>query len=191
MIYIIFDLEATCDERGKQNFKNETIEIGAIKFNNDFKEDFFQSFVRPIFTPMTEFCMNLTGITEEDVKHAPQFPTVLRNFREWAFNNNEKDVVFCSWGFYDRNQIVLDAERHKVPVEEYIFIVDNHVSLKHEYPNIFKKEKIRKKGIGLGKALKKSGMEFRGNQHRALDDAYNIGRIFIKHYQDWGCFMKR
>lgn len=182
MIYIIFDLEATCDTKERQNFENETIEIGAIKFNGDFKEDFFQMLIKPKFTPMTYFCEKLTGITEFQVMIANTFPDVIKMFEEWALKYNTGNVLFCSWGFYDKKQIIKDCARHHLSDK---FLSENHVSLKHEFPKIYKQSKLPKRGIGLKEALKKSGLEYRGRHHRALDDAYNISRIFLQYYDEW------
>ena len=47
MKYIIFDLEATCWE-GRSTFQNETIEIGAVAYNDHAEYiNEFQAFIRP------------------------------------------------------------------------------------------------------------------------------------------------
>ena len=56
---------------------------------------------------------------------------------------------------------------------KYPFI--NHRSLKHEFA-----KKRRIKPVGLKKACEICGIEFGGTHHRALDDARNIAKIFIK-----------
>ncbi len=35
-------------------------------------------------------------------------------------------------------------------------------------------------GTGMEKALAEYGMEFEGTQHRAKDDAFNLGRLVLK-----------
>ena len=83
MNYIVFDLEATC-EKDSKNFQNEIIEIGAVKLNDGYEiTDEFSSFVKPIVNPiLTDFCMNLTSITQSDVDTARKFPDVLDAFLE-------------------------------------------------------------------------------------------------------------
>jgi len=67
--YIIFDLEATCEDRSINPYwDNETIEIGAVKINNNEIIDSISIFIKPIENPiLTNFCKNLTHISQEDV----------------------------------------------------------------------------------------------------------------------------
>lgn len=57
MRFIIFDLEATCDEN-TSNFDNEIIEIGAVQFEDKIRVGSFQSYVHPKVNPiLTPFCI--------------------------------------------------------------------------------------------------------------------------------------
>lgn len=184
MIYIIFDLEATCDEKGKQDFKNEIIEIGAVKFDNNVKIDEFQSFVYPAETPVTEYCTNLTGISRSDVVNAPLFPEAYSSFIDWSCREVKKPL-FCSWGFYDKKQIDYDCQRHKILSKE----ITRHISLKHEMPKVCDKGKLPSRGIGMKKALNLLDIPLEGRHHQALDDARNISKIFLYYYDKWS-FVK-
>ena len=110
MNYIIVDLEATC-ERNNRAFNNEIIEIGAVKLNRNLDIiDEFCSFVQPIVNPiLTDFCVELTTITQKDVDSADGFITVLNRFLAWIGN---EDFFLCSWGYYDKNQFIKDCELH-------------------------------------------------------------------------------
>lgn len=47
-------------------------------------EDEFRSYCQPVINPLlTEFCTELTGISQDDVDKAPYFPEVLLSFEEW------------------------------------------------------------------------------------------------------------
>ena len=77
----ILDFEATClkDMRLKPQ---EIIEFPCVKFNTKTLEveSTFQSYVQPIFNPkLSPFCIKLTGISQEKVDAAPQFPEVKFN----------------------------------------------------------------------------------------------------------------
>ena len=178
VIYIIFDLEATCD--AKQNFVSETIEIGAVKFNDNIMIDEFQTFIRPIETPITNFCTALTGINKNTLVLAPLFPEAYKNFISWTCLENNQPL-FCSWGFYDKKQIIYDCRRHNIQYKEIL----NHVSLKHELPKIYEKSKLPSRGIGMKRALNLLNIPFEGKHHRAIDDAKNISKIFLYYFDRW------
>ncbi|MFN8888672.1 MAG: exonuclease domain-containing protein, partial [Cyclobacteriaceae bacterium] len=74
MNYIIFDLEATCWE-GFDKSQNETIEIGALKVNDNREiVSEFSSFIKPLKNPiLSDFCKQLTSIQQEDVDQAQHF----------------------------------------------------------------------------------------------------------------------
>jgi 3'-5' exoribonuclease 1 len=127
MNYIIFDLEATCWE-DKHKHVSEIIEIGAIKINEN-KEivDEFNLFIKPVLQPqLSDFCMKLTSIEQSDVDNAKRFPEVIEEFKKWiGVENNNYNL--CSWGFYDKKQLITDSELHNVPIDW----LERHISVKH------------------------------------------------------------
>lgn len=169
--YLIVDLEATCSDDGAvPRDEMETVEIGAVMQSaRTFEiEAEFQTFVRPVRHPeLTGFCVNLTSITPVDVASAPLFPQAFGAMMEWA--NAFGDPLFCSWGEYDRAQIMQDCEFHGVA---YPFR-SGHLNLKTAFSDAIG----RKKKFGVTGAIRHLGMEFEGRHHRGLDDARNIARI--------------
>ena len=173
--YIIFDLEATCWE--DKNIKpNEIIEVGAVALNEKLEIiDTFDMFIKPIVKPtLSDFCKELTHINQSDVDNAKSFKEVINAFEKWCGS----DVKLCSWGFYDKNQIINESK-----LKNYNGNISNmlkyHISIKHQFGDI--------KGIkpcGTQKALKMLGLNFNGTQHRAIDDAKNITKIFIQIFND-------
>lgn len=174
--YIIFDLEATCYNRNNTNdvkpdgFVNEIIEIGALKVNeNGDIIDEFSKFLKPKkFPHISNFCNELTTIEQKDIDFADNAKTVLESFCKWSEN-----CIFVSWGYYDKKQLKRDLKINNL--DENIINTSNHISIKHEYA---KWNNLRKKGIGLGRAIKREGLVFEGTAHRGIDDARNILRIF-------------
>ena len=165
---IIFDLEATCDDKG--NWDNETIQIGAVRIND---EETFNVYIKPIVNPvLTSFCTALTGITQDKVDGAESFPVVFTAFLKWA----GPDATFFSWGYYDKNQFKKDCERHGLP-----FPLFSHRSLKHEYAQLTKTSRR-----GMKEVLKREGLELTGNHHDGLDDALNIAKIYKAREGQWG-----
>ncbi len=175
MVYIVFDLEATCWEE-KQNKINEIIEIGAIAIDENLnKLGYFGEFVRPKLEPkLSDFCTTLTTIQQQDVDNAKLFPEVFRNFETWCYSF-ETPVQMVAWGFYDKKQIEQDCQLHQVDQT----LTKRYISLKHQYSRIRK----LKRPIGLEKALKNETLVFEGTPHRGIDDAINIGRIFHLYFK--------
>ncbi|MDF1547095.1 MAG: exonuclease domain-containing protein [Bacteroidales bacterium] len=177
MNYIIFDLEATCWE-DKQRHTSEIIEIGAIKINEMQQVmSKFNVFIRPILQPqLSEFCTKLTSISQDDIDAAQHFPEVAEQFKNWI-RVDEEDYLLCSWGFYDKKQLTMDAELHKLSTEW----LQHHISIKHQHQVL----KNLDRPVGLGKAIKMEGLQFEGTAHRGIDDAKNIAKIFIKYFGMW------
>lgn len=170
MNYIIFDLEATCWENDRKR-QNEIIEIGAVKLNERLKiVSDFQIFVKPALSPqLSDFCKQLTSISQADVDAAMYFPQAIRQFQEWIGNEPH---VLCSWGFYDKNQLQKDCALHQIASEW----TDNHISLKHQHGRMIGRER----GVGIERALTMLKLPLEGTHHRGIDDAKNIAKIFVK-----------
>ena len=179
MNYIIFDLEATCEENDK-TFPNEIIEIGAVKYQEQngelVKVGEFNAFVKPVKRPiLTEFCKRLTTITQSDVDNAERFPQVIQKFKEWVGVGKE-DYILCSWGHYDKGQLKTDLELHRLRSTW----VEKHISLKHQHGEI-----TNKRPMGTKKAMKYAKLSFEGTHHRGIDDARNISKVFLHFFDKW------
>jgi len=180
MVYIIVDLEATCWEK-RENRPNEIIEIGAVAINEEGAlVDEFDIFVKPLLHPtLSDFCTELTSITQEMVDTAPGFPEALQAFQDWiaACTGDQEQYVLCSWGHYDRVQFKNDCVLHKLDTQW----LELHISLKHQYADL----KNLRRPIGMKKALWQEGLKLEGVHHRGLDDAQNIAKIFLNYFEFW------
>lgn len=169
--YLVVDLEATCaDDAAVPKHEMEIIEIGAVMVTASRLEAVgeFQTFVRPVRNPrLTPFCTQLTSITQAQVDAAPGFAAAMQAFGEWAFAHD--DVLFCSWGDYDRKQFRQDCEHHGVA---YPF-GSGHFNVKRA----FARHGQRRKAPGMAGALRHVGLELLGTHHRGIDDARNIARL--------------
>lgn len=176
MNYIIFDLEATCEKDNKA-FKNEIIEIGAVKLNDNLEiVDTFDEFIKPKLSPiLTGFCKELTTIKQSDVDNADNFSKVADKFKQWIGVGKE-DYILCSWGFYDKNQFINDCMLNRV--NDYWIM--KHISLKHQFADI---KNI--KPCGMEKALNILKLRLEGTHHRGIDDAKNIAKIFKACFGQW------
>ena len=173
-MYIIIDLEATCWENSHKG-ESEIIEIGAVIVDTYYKIlGKYQTFIKPTKNPvLSQYCKDLTSISQKEVDDAEIFPVVFENFINWTNENvkcNIESIIFCSWGYYDKRQLMKDCVFHSI---KYPF--SNHRSLKHEFA---KQRKI--KPVGMKRALQMCEIKLKGTHHRALDDTENITQIFIK-----------
>lgn len=190
-MYLIIDFEATCwtkdtDEgrRRTNRNENEIIEIGAVIVDDDFQVvSSIGIFVKPVFNPeLSDFCKELTTITQNDVDNAEKLPfawSKLVDFVKETADKEMSDLVFCSWGHYDRHQLKRDFKRHNM-----LFPFKYHVSLKHDFAD------RRHKRLGVSGALKLLGLNFDGTQHRGIDDARNIAKIFVKEWKRTGLTLR-
>lgn len=170
MRYIIVDLEATCWERDRhQQSRMETIEIGAVLMADADAEstEEFSVFIKPVREPkLSDFCTELTTITQADVDGAAPFPIAFRQFLEWI---GPEPFIWCSWGAYDRTQLKQDCKNHGMA---YPQAMERHLNLK---PLFVKKH--NNKRCGMKKAMEILGLEATGTHHRGIDDARNIAKI--------------
>ena len=187
---IVVDLEATCWPNRRVPGPNgegwvhpvmETIEIGAVMVRSDTLVSVaeFDSFIRPVQNPtLSDFCKLLTNIKQEDVDRAKTYPEVVSDFRQWMLGDREwlrtgQETtaldLFASWGRFDFNQLKQDSAYHQCP---FPFDNDEHLNVKNHVA-----EKMGWKPQGLGKALRRLNMDFKGTPHRGIDDARNIARI--------------
>nr|WP_246027984.1 3'-5' exonuclease [Paenibacillus xylaniclasticus] len=171
---MVFDLEFTVLR--KQQYSADIIEIGAVKLTDSeqgpVEVDRFQTYVQPernkIITPhTTEF----TGITQEQVDAAPTFRDAIELFQQWI---GEGTYYLCSWGPDDKQHFVRQCRDMKLDLTW----LSNMNDLQLYYTKLQGKDASKR--IGLARALEIAGFTFDGSQHRALDDAVNTARLFVK-----------
>lgn len=171
---LIIDLEATCWKERNPDLKNEIIEIGCAIVSG--KEIIFNQswFVKPILNPiLSDFCKELTSITQDQIDTAQSFPEVMQiatNEIEKTTNCKISDLLFISWGNYDKNQFLFDCALHNIP---YPF--GEHFNLKEYF-----RTKYKTKNAGVKNGLHTLKLQFQGTHHRGKDDALNIARIYIE-----------
>jgi inhibitor of KinA sporulation pathway (predicted exonuclease) len=180
MNFIIYDLEATCWEGRPPKMVQETIEIGAVK-TNEYGEVLgqFNRFVRPVINPnLSFFCRKLTSIDQVTVNRAAQFAEVIEDFQEWVGIYDDEEHLLCSWGNFDKTQLIRDAELHDL---EFDWIEDFHINLKKQYHEIKRWRNYK----GLKRVVEHEGFEFTGIYHRAISDAQNLAKVFVKYVDEW------
>src|SRR5258708_8139512 len=169
MQYIIVDLEATCWEKGTSPDRQEIIEIGGVRIPsiNAAPDGEFSCFVRPVVEPiLSEFCKQLTSISQAQVDSANSFDSVFPEFLAWIGND---PFTLCSWGAYDLRQFQTDCQRHNIPFPPQF---EQHINLKAKFARL-----KNVKPCGMKAALGMFNLPLTGTHHRGIDDARNIAKI--------------
>jgi 3'-5' exoribonuclease 1 len=170
---LVVDLEATCcDIQSIPRHQMETIEIGAVMVDTASLKivDEFQTFIKPLRHPiLTEFCNQLTSITQSQVDTAPTFPEAIKLWQPWLSQFDK--TIFGSWGDYDRKQLQHDSKHHRIDLPYPVS--SNHVNLKE----LFSTTQGLNKRYGMAKALNLADIVLTGTHHRGIDDARNISKL--------------
>ena len=170
--WLVIDLEATTDDGGWPIEEMEVIEIGASVVTRAGREvDHFQRFIRPQRRPLlTPFCRHLTRITQANIDAGAPLPQVWEQFERWLGQHLPKLEGWASWGDYDRKQLEQEWQQKKL---DSALARLPHMNLKQQ----FAQARQLKRALGLNSALQLAGMQFSGQQHRALEDARNTARL--------------
>lgn len=177
---LVIDVEATCwdghfhSDNVPQGQRQEIIEIGIAVVNNidNSIEETESILVVPTHSEVSEFCTELTGLTEEELaRDGLLFKNAINTLRS---DFNSWDRPFVSWGDFDRNQFRDDCDAKNVG---YPF--STHMNLKtiDSWDAGLKNEK------GMKTALNRRDIELEGDHHSGVDDAFNTAKIFLDIFQ--------
>lgn len=189
-VLLCTDLEATCnDDNSFPREEMETIEVGIYFLSRGQQPGPMDStipmehqrFIKPsIHKVLTPFCTRLTTITQEQIDNegvsyaeALVETADIQNQLTTRLNNQ---WLWCSWGAYDKNQLIQDGRLHGMSP---LLAPERHFNMKVWFSAMGYGGET-KKGMGLGKAVNRLGLNWEGTAHRALDDARNLGNI-VKH----------
>jgi inhibitor of KinA sporulation pathway (predicted exonuclease) len=174
---IACDLEATCWEdparRLTQEEETEIIEIGAVELCPLTYQtlDTFQSLVRPVRHPtLSDYCLDLTGILQEEVDAASIFEEVWPRFRAWL--GDLEQVAFCAWGGFDDHQLQQQVEALGEPAPGW-----SPTNIRVEFNAWCRDHGQDHHRVGLAGALEVLGSPPLTHAHRALHDAKGVGQV--------------
>lgn len=171
---VVVDLEATCqlnEEDWGRGERSDIIEIGACMLNlQSGKVTQKTSYiVKPRNSSISEFCTELTTITQEQVNRGIPFGDACNKLAK-EFGTRNK--LWASWGDYDRKHFYKDCEHYGA---RYPF-GPRHLNAK----TLFSLMNGLNREIGLRAALEYYDIEFKGTQHRGHDDAFNTAKVLWK-----------
>lgn len=174
--FVVLDFEATCWE---ENDDHEIIEwpmaLLDLKAKKIARE--FMTFVRPKNAELSDFCKNLTGITQEQVDQGMTFPDALEAATKWLANLPEKDrpVVFLTCGNWDLEKMLpSDLRLHQIP-EKQAKVFSNWINIK----DLFRQKFPDMKKPSMPDMLKKLNLPLVGRHHRGIDDTRNLAAIVL------------
>ncbi|WP_044893735.1 PolC-type DNA polymerase III [Bacillus alveayuensis] len=163
--FVVFDVETT----GLSAVYNTIIELAAVKVKNGEIIDRFTSFANP-HHPLSITTIELTGITDDMLKDAPDVEEVLQKFYEWigdsvlVAHNATFDIGFLNAGF---KKIGLGKVTNPV--------IDTLELARFLYPEL--------KNHRLNTLCKKFDIELT-QHHRAIYDAEATGYLLIRMLKD-------
>ncbi|XP_028264834.1 ERI1 exoribonuclease 2 [Parambassis ranga] len=201
---IVIDFESTC-WREKNNYGQEIIEFPAVLLNTSTGEveSEFHTYVQPQEHPiLSQFCTELTGITQMQVEAGIPLQICLSRFTRWLQNlqlergvvfpnkqqkssgplPSQKLCTFLTWSDWDLGVCLqYECKRKQLHKPD---VLNSWIDLRSTYRLFYDK-----KPKGLNGALQDLGIQFAGREHSGLDDARNTAHLAARMMRD-GCVMK-
>ncbi|PPQ66024.1 hypothetical protein CVT26_010780 [Gymnopilus dilepis] len=184
---LVLDFEATCWESGTRT-NQEIIEFPTLLYNIQERkvEATFHKYVKPVQDPtLSEFCTQLTGITQETVDAADTFPVVWNSFIEFLDQHgvlrepSSFSFLCCGdWDIKTMLPVQLDYEASKGNNLQRLpsILTERWINVK----NPFKKQYRLGQGKGMKGMLNHLKLRLEGRHHSGIDDCKNIARIVQK-----------
>lgn len=163
--YVVYDLETT----GLSSIYDDIIEIAAVKIKDGFMVDEFSTFVKPkrkISAKITE----ITSITEDDVRGAPDISTAIKDFSSFI----EGSILVAHNATFDNSHLYRNLKDHGI-FKEYPTLDTLQLARVH-YGNKLKTFNL--------KALTKFFDVELTQHHRAIYDAKATANVFLKMLND-------
>lgn len=175
MEYVVLDLEWNIVRR--KSDRPEITEIGAVKVKDidglTLLGAYFHSYVKPSFSSVNKRTKKLTGLTVPDIWLAPKFPKVIERYKRWVKGGKQ---ILCTWSDNDIEVLLKNCNYHNADKSW----LQRYIDLQQEITHLYRGNNSRV--LGLKKALRITGLKFKGNHHSAIDDAVNTARLFRKEF---------
>ena len=177
----VLDFEATCTD--KNEFSKNTMEI--IEFpsmlykvmNNDVVYvSEFRKYVKPTINPkLTEFCIELTKITQEIVDNSDTFDIVYNQHIDWIHEHVPagERLIFATCGHWDLSTMLpRELENKKL---KYNNIYNRYINIKDEFKNFYNIQ-----AGSMQHMMKILKIPIIGQLHSGYDDTKNMSKVIIK-----------
>ncbi len=166
---IVIDVESTCWQGNPpMGQESEIIEIGIcpVDIASGKRLEKRSILVKPERSKVSNFCTELTTLTQKDVDQGLSFANACSILRNKYFS---KDRVWASYGDYDRQQFEKQCHSRNI---SYPFGY-SHINVK----NLFAVIHAWPQEVGMLEAMELLGLVPEGIHHRGSDDAWNIALI--------------
>ncbi|XP_025016712.1 3'-5' exoribonuclease 1 [Tetranychus urticae] len=187
-IICVIDFEATCDNYGGRRPPNdaimEIIEFPAFMVDTRTRSviSTFHEYVRPIINPkLSNFCTQLTGISQHMVDQADPFPKVLERFEKniasLLIEKNYRTFAIATDGPWDIAHFL--ARQCQIHGLEFPIYAKRWINLKRVYSDCYQAHPIC-----LDNMLTTLGIRFEGKRHSGYYDALHITKLLLKMLND-------
>ncbi|MFI0237863.1 exonuclease domain-containing protein [Streptomyces sp. NPDC016845] len=171
----VVDVEATCwDGQPPPGSVSEIIEIGLTVVDVPARRRVSRHriVVRPVRSAVSQFCTELTGLTQTEVGRGITFAEACRALVE-EFDAAQRP--WASWGDYDRRQFVRQCR-----ADEVIYPFGSPPERTHTNAKaVFAAGYGLRRRPGMDRALQIAGLPLEGRHHRGEDDAHNIAALVL------------
>jgi inhibitor of KinA sporulation pathway (predicted exonuclease) len=167
----VVDVEATCWEGPPPpGAVSEIIEIGLTVVDLAKRERVAKHriLVRPRRSRVSDFCTELTGLTQAEVDTGVEFAEACGMLTE---EHRSVSRPWASWGDYDRRQFERQSDADAAP---YPFGT-RHVNVRRR----FTEARGLARRPGMDAALGIAGLPLDGRHHSGADDAWNIAALVL------------
>ncbi|MEC5267716.1 PolC-type DNA polymerase III [Heyndrickxia coagulans] len=163
--YVVFDVETT----GLSAVYDTIIEIAAVKIRDGEVVDTFERFANP-GRPLSNTIIELTHITDDMLKDAPDISEVLKEYNEWIGDA----VLVAHNASFDTGFLNVGLKKAGLPKSNNP-VIDTLELGRFLYPDF--------KNYRLNTLAKKFNVELT-QHHRAIYDTEATGHIFLKMLND-------
>jgi DNA polymerase III subunit alpha, Gram-positive type len=163
--YVVFDVETT----GLSAVYDTIIELAAVKIKDGEIIDRFESFANP-HHPLSATTIDLTGITDDMVRDAPEINDVLHDYAKWV----EDDILVAHNASFDMGFLNAGYQKAGLPKASNP-VIDTLELARLLYPQF--------KNHRLNTLAKKFDVELT-QHHRAIYDAEATGYLLLKMLKD-------
>lgn len=192
MNYGFLDIEMTCDgkqENGKfiddgrmKRSQREIISVGFVVCNDEYNViTNYSSFVKPVRnTVITEYCTNLTGITQSNADNGKKCNNAFRDIRKMCYKFSVNYIfTFGNADSFGIRSTVWRNKKQKEDVSNLCAVLKRIVDIE---PIILKKQEFEnyKKRPGLSKIADMLNVTIKGERHNALNDAFTLCEVCRK-----------
>lgn len=162
--------------RSKYKYANETIQIGAVLLDDEFKRiATLCQYVHPEYGVIDHFIEKMTGIHNRNIKNAPGIKEALEHLIDWI---GAWEYQVYAWSESDRNQILHEIKAKNIESKKLETFMEEERWI--DYQAVFKKRFQLNRLYSLEEALCNSDIEPEGKFHDGLDDAINTGYLIEK-----------